>query len=213
MIILALAALAVAWLVMLLLGGMELDRGLLILAYAGNHPDLVRLARTLTLLGEPYVLIPLSCAGALVLAARRQWRSGVLLLATTLSGRLLVVLQKDWAARVRPDANMRLVEASSASFPSGHAANTTLVLLALALLLPRGSQLRNAAAWAAVWLSLAVGASRVMLGVHWPSDVIAGWAFGLFWTLLCLRLAGPLFAPGTIPPAAHSSAATDNGHV
>ncbi len=69
-------------------------------------------------------------------------------------------------------------------------ANATLVWRCLALMLPRNARGRLHAIWAAAWL--AVGASRVMLGVHWPSDVIGGWAFGLFWLLLWLRIAGQL---------------------
>ena len=111
------------------------------------------------------------------------------------------MLQKDWAGRLRPEDQQHLVAAQSYAFPSGHAANATLVWLCLALLLPRGPRARLAAIWAAVWLALAVGLSRIMLGVHWPSDVIAGWAFGLFWALLLLRLSGRPLAEGTLAPA------------
>ena len=199
----ALAGLALAWAAMLLFGGMEFDRGLLLVAYAGRDPTITEVARWLTELGGFTVLIAATAAGAGWLLWRRDWRSALLLIAITLSGRLLVALQKDWTARLRPEANEHLVAAQSLAFPSGHAANATLVWLGLALLLPRSDRVRAFAIWGAVWLALAVGASRVMLGVHWPSDVIAGWSFGLFWLLLLMRLAGHGAAEGTAPSAAH----------
>jgi undecaprenyl-diphosphatase len=60
--------------------------------------------------------------------------------------------------------------------------------LTLALALTAGTRWHRVAAGAAILLSLLIGASRVMLGVHWPSDVIGGWAFGLLWVFLTLRL-------------------------
>jgi undecaprenyl-diphosphatase len=203
---LALVALALAFAIMLLFGGMELDRGLLLLAYAGGEPSLVVGARLMTELGGAAVLLPATAIGALVLLVRRAWREALLLVAVTLSGRLLVDLLKDWTDRIRPDAQNHLVPVETLSFPSGHAANATLVWLCLALLLPRSERGRAFAVWVAVWLALAVGISRVMLGVHWPSDVIGGWAFGLFWTLLLLNLSGQVSAEGTVPSLAHSSA-------
>ena len=201
----ALISLAIAWTVMLLFGGMEFDRGLLLFAYAGQHPGLAEAARWLTELGGFMVLLPVTAAGAAWLLVRREWMSAALLLGVTLSGRLLVSLQKDWTARVRPDAQGHLVPVESLAFPSGHAATATMVLLCLALLLPTDERWRGAAVWAAVWLALAIGLTRVMLGVHWPSDVIGGWAFGLFWTLLILHLSGLRVNEGTPSPLAHSS--------
>ena len=201
----ALIGLAIAWTIMLLFGGMEFDRGLLLFAYAGQHPGLAEAARWLTELGGFMVLLPVTAAGATWLLVRREWMSAALLVGVTLSGRLLVSLQKDWTARVRPDAQGHLVPVESLAFPSGHAANATMVLLCLALLLPTDERWRGVAVWAAVWLALAIGLTRVMLGVHWPSDVIGGWAFGLFWTLLILHLSGLRVNEGTPPPLAHSS--------
>jgi len=202
---LALIGLAIAWGVMLAFGGLEFDRGLLIFGYAGRNPNLVEAARWMTALGDSAVLLPATLIGAVILALRRDWRQAALLPAVTLSGRLLIELQKDWVARLRPDANDHLVAVQSLAFPSGHAANAALVWLCLALFLPRTPRGRMFATWAAAWLALAVGVSRVMLGVHWPSDVIAGWSFGLFWMLLVLRLAGQPLDEGTSEAPAHSS--------
>ncbi len=201
----ALLGLLVAWTVMLLFGGLEFDRGLMLFAYAGSHPGAAAAARWVTELGGMPVVLAATALGAALLLVRREWRAAALLLAITLTGRLIVSLLKDWTARVRPDAQGHLVPVESLAFPSGHAANATLVWLCLALLLPTNERGRGLAIWAAVWLAIAVGLSRVMLGVHWPSDVIGGWAFGLFWTLLLLHLSGLRVNEGTPPDLPHSS--------
>jgi membrane-associated phospholipid phosphatase len=202
---LVLIGLALAFAVMLAFGGMEFDRGLLLLVYQGDQPRLVEATRWFTELGSAGVLLALTGAGGGWLLMRREWRAFILLLGITLSGRLIVSLLKDWTARVRPDAQGHLVPVESLAFPSGHAANSTMVLLCLALLAPTSERARIWIVWAAVWLALAIGTSRPMLGVHWPSDVIGGWAFGLFWTLLFLHLSGLRVNEGTPPPLAHSS--------
>jgi undecaprenyl-diphosphatase len=200
----ALLALALAWAVMLLFGAMEFDRGLLILLYAGTHPRLADVARLVTELGGVTMLLAVASYGAAILIVRREYWTAGMLLGITFSGRMLVSLQKDWTARIRPDAQGQLVPVENFAFPSGHAANATIVWLCLALLLPQSERGRQMAVWAAAWIAIAVGASRVMLGVHWPSDVIGGWAFGLFWTLLWLRLSGRLDREGTPAPLPHS---------
>ena len=90
---------------------------------------------------------------------------------------------------MRPDVEPHLVVVKTSSFPSGHAANSMIFYVALALVLTSGTRWHRQAAAGAMLGSLMIGASRVMLGVHWPSDVIGGWAFGLLWVLLTLRLA------------------------
>jgi undecaprenyl-diphosphatase len=67
--------------------------------------------------------------------------------------------------------------------------------LTLALALAAGTRWQRPAAAAAVLLSLLVGTSRVMLGVHWPSDVVGGWSFGMLWVMLTLRPAERLLRP------------------
>jgi undecaprenyl-diphosphatase len=78
----------------------------------------------------------------------------------------------------------------TSSFPSGHATSSMIFYLTVALALTGGTRWHRTAVAGAVLLSLLIGTSRVMLGVHWPSDVIGGWAFGLLWVLLTLKLAG-----------------------
>ncbi|MDP8993665.1 MAG: phosphatase PAP2 family protein [Pseudomonadota bacterium] len=201
----ALFGLVLAWTVMLLFGGMELDRALMLVLYAGERPELAQAARIVTELGSGTVLLPLTAAGTLLLAVKREFRSALMLPLITLSGRLLVDLQKVQTARLRPEEHEHLVAVQTLAFPSAHAANATMVYLGLALLLTSTYPRRALALWAAVWLALLVGASRVVLGVHWPSDVIAGWAFGLFWTLLLLGLAGYGIGDGTPRRLRHSS--------
>ncbi|MFN3945320.1 MAG: phosphatase PAP2 family protein [Allosphingosinicella sp.] len=196
-------SLIVAWGVMLLFGGLEMDSAILMLAYAGDRPDILQLARIVTELGGWLALVPLTIAGAILLLARGDTRGAFLLLVLTLSGRFLVDLQKVWTARIRPEEHEHLVAVQSLSFPSAHAANATMVYVSLALLLFPGRG-RALALWIAAWLALLIGASRVLLGVHWPSDVIAGWAFGLFWTFLLFALSGRTLDEGTPPALRHS---------
>jgi undecaprenyl-diphosphatase len=202
---LVLFALAVAWAVMLLFGGLDLDRALLLFFHAGKQPQVAASARVLTELGGYLFLMPLTAAGALFLAWKRRFRAAVLLLVVTISGRLLVEFQKVQLGRIRPQENTHLVDVHSLSFPSAHAANSAMVYLSLALLLTSAWPRRAVALWAAAWLAILIGTSRIVLGVHWPSDVIAGWAFGLFWTILLLRLAGHDLSDGTPRPPRHSS--------
>jgi len=103
-------------------------------------------------------------------------------------------VQKYWVARERPDLDLHLVVVKTSSFPSGHATSSMIFYLTLALALTAGSRRQWIAAAVAILLSFLIGTSRVMLGVHWPSDVIGGWAFGMLWVMLTLRLAERLAA-------------------
>jgi undecaprenyl-diphosphatase len=185
----AIVALAAVWLAMLLLGRGALDRNLYESLYAGHRPALVVVARVFTALGEPTVLI-----GAGFLFAVFLWREGrarfaLALLLVILVGRGLSEVQKYWIARARPDLEPHLVVVKTSSFPSGHATSSMIFYLTIAIALTAGTRWQRRAAAAAVLLSLCVGVSRVMLGVHWPSDVVGGWAFGMLWVLLTLRSA------------------------
>jgi membrane-associated phospholipid phosphatase len=183
----AIVALAAVWLAMLLGGAGHLDQRIYVALYAGHRATLLTIARVFTFLGEPTLLIGASAAAALLLWRTGRGRTGLVLLAVTLTGRILSEAQKYWIARPRPGLEPHLVVVKTSSFPSGHATSSMIFYFTFALVLAGHSRRRFSAAGAAIILSLLIGTSRVMLGVHWPSDVVGGWAFGLLWVLLTLR--------------------------
>jgi undecaprenyl-diphosphatase len=189
--------LAAIWLAMLMFGRGPLDRSIYEALYAGGRPVLVATAWILTAFGEPTVLIGAGFILAVWLWRRKRVRLAFVLMSVILLGRGLSEVQKYEIARARPTLEPHLVIVQTSSFPSGHAASSMIFYLSLALTLAARSRWRWVIAACAVALSLLIGASRVMLGVHWPSDVVGGWAFGALWVLLTLRRAERLFKVDT----------------
>lgn len=181
--------LALLWFVMFFLGTGHADLTILGLLYAGDRPALADAARVITLLGGWYFVTPLVVLVALVVAIRRKPWLGLVLLVGTFVGRMLVELQKYELGRMRPDQHPHLVNTYNLSFPSGHSANAMMVFVGLALTLVEDGRQRRFWLLGATGLAVLVGLSRLMLGVHWPSDVIAGWSFGLLWAMLLAWLA------------------------
>ena len=180
--------LVLLWLAMLLLGAGAVDRDILYALYTRDEPLLQQAALGITQLGNWWTVVGVTLAGAMFLFWRGKRWDALTLLIATFTGRGLVILQKDYFARLRPEENLRLVEVSYQSFPSGHAANSTIAYVGLALLLFVDPERRRVAVIAAMILALLIGISRPMLGVHWPSDVVAGWAFGLLWLALVFAI-------------------------
>lgn len=152
-------------------------------------------ARDLTALGALGVLglIVAVAAGFLLLAGRH--RTALFMAAATTGGALVSSLLKLAFDRPRPDIVPHATEVVSASFPSGHAMVSAVVYLTLATLLARltrSNALKAYIVGVAVLLTLLIGISRVYLGVHWPSDVLAGWAAGAAWALACWAIASIL---------------------
>jgi undecaprenyl-diphosphatase len=150
--------------------------------------SLVRPAQLLTQLGGWIPLTIIGLIGFGVLAVRRR-RRAALLLFILFGGRLLVELQKWVIAAPRPPASGFLAPVESLGFPSAHAANSMITFVGIALLVPVVRRRRAFAVAIGFTLAVLIGLSRLLLGVHWPSDVIGGWAFALFWIALCIRLA------------------------
>jgi undecaprenyl-diphosphatase len=182
------SALALVWLFMFLLGTGNVDLAILSACYAGDRPTVADAARLITLLGGWYFVTPLAGIVALVVALRGKPWLGLVLFVGTFAGRMLVELQKYELGRLRPDQNPHLVNVYSLSFPSGHSANSMMVYVTLALTLVEEPGRRMRWLVAAFTLTFLIGLSRLVLGVHWPSDVIAGWSFGLMWSMLLVLL-------------------------
>jgi undecaprenyl-diphosphatase len=104
-------------------------------------------------------------------------------------GGVLISQTMKWAyARPRPELVPHGAEVFTASFPSGHSMMSAVVYLTLGALLARTQAARDAKAYilaVGVVLTVLVGVSRVYLGVHWPTDVLAGWVLGGLWAMLC----------------------------
>jgi len=190
----AVLGLALIWVAAFMAGQVATgwDHRLLSALYAGHRPTVAQAAALLTDLGGGPFLLGLTAlaAGGFWILTRRL-RPALTLLGATLAGRAFVEAQKWVLDRPRPAAEGHLVSVQSMSFPSGHAANATITYLAIALiaapLLPSG-RWRATAVGAALLLAAAIGVSRIRLGVHWPSDVYGGWAFGLAWTLAAFEI-------------------------
>lgn len=132
----------------------------------------------LTRLGGFAVLGPLGLAIAGLLASRKRGREALWLVLTIASGRLMIEALKLLFGRERPPLSGQLASVTSYSFPSSHSAGTMLTMLALAMVLPvRGSLMLLPA----LAIACVIGWSRIALGVHWPSDVLAGLGFGMLW--------------------------------
>lgn len=155
-----------------------------LLALHAHHSELLdRLALLFTDLGGVFVIAPLS---ALVLAYLwlRQRRLALFFAVSVGGSAVLTLLLKLALPRQRPNLWPRLVSESDASFPSGHALYSLALVLGVVLLcwsLPRFRRWRWVALAAGLAFSLLVGVSRLYLGVHYPSDVLAGWLIALIW--------------------------------
>ncbi|MCB1333561.1 MAG: phosphatase PAP2 family protein [Roseivivax sp.] len=157
--------------------------------------------RDITALGGVTVLTLLTVAVVVALYLRRKRASALFLLVAVLGGQVLSHVTKLAFDRPRPDLVPHGVEVLTASFPSGHSMMATTTYLTLAVLVarvePRKPLKLFYIALAAV-VSAAVGISRVYLGVHWPSDVLAGWTLGAAWALACWTVARWLGGTGRI---------------
>ncbi len=145
-------------------------------------PGLDRFFLAVSALGHRYGVIPADVVAVLVLAGLRRWREAGFAASAFVGSALLNRGGKAWFQRDRPELWESIVDESSFSFPSGHAmGSSTLALAAIALAWPTRWR------WHAVAVGglfvLLVGSSRVYLGVHYPSDIVAGWLLASAWVV------------------------------
>ncbi|WP_414625100.1 phosphatase PAP2 family protein [Calothrix sp. CCY 0018] len=165
----------------------ELDTAILQRIYELHTPLLNQIMTGITFLGNGSTLIFISCIVMIFLLLSRKFASAFTLVIVTSGGIGLNVWLKNIFSRVRPALWERVVDAASYSFPSGHAMVSLVVYGFIGYLL-----IANFRSWSSgilfftTLLILAIGFSRLYLGVHWPTDIIAGYAAGLVWLISCI---------------------------
>jgi undecaprenyl-diphosphatase len=170
------------------------------------HPDVTVAMRDLSALGSTTVLTLVTLFAFAYLVMDAQRKTALLMACSVISGTVLVGVFKTLYGRVRPDAAYADIVVPGLSFPSGHASMSAVVYVTLGALLATTratthTTTRATAAQRIVILTLAtavallVGVSRIVLGVHWTTDVVGGWALGASWALLWLMLARYLVRP------------------
>jgi len=170
------------------------ERLLLALRESGDPADPIgprwveEMARDFTALGGVAVLALITFISVVYLLLMKKRRAALMLVVAVGGGLLLSTLFKAGFHRPRPDLVAHLSQVYTASFPSGHSmlsAVTYLTLGALLSPLHRGWPVKVFLLSTAILITVLVGLSRVYLGVHWPTDVLAGWAAGGAWASLC----------------------------
>jgi undecaprenyl-diphosphatase len=161
-----------------------LDDRLRLAIHSVASPRLTTIMEAFSLFGGPAGLTPIGIVLAVIFLLKR-WRRGALLVGVTMAGAgLLDALLKQSFARVRPAAFFDYPSPASHSFPSGHAFFAASFFGGLAVLV--SGRVRNPLLRTFIWIGAAalillVGLSRVYLGVHYPSDVLAGYAAATVW--------------------------------
>ncbi|TGV52635.1 phosphatase PAP2 family protein [bacterium M00.F.Ca.ET.141.01.1.1] len=148
--------------------------------------------RDITSLGSTSVLVLITTATIIYLLLIRRRGTALLIFVAVAGGQLLSSLLKVGVDRPRPELVSHLVNETSLSFPSGHAMLSAVTYLTLGSLAARflpGRTTKVYVLFLAVLTTVLVGVSRVYLGVHWPSDVLAGWCAGFAWAMLCWLVA------------------------
>jgi len=138
----------------------------------------------LTRFGYEWGVVPVDVLLVLALAALRRWRQALFAAVALAGSGLLNMGAKLAFARMRPDLWVSVAPEHNFSFPSGHAMGSMTLACVLLALLPPGRPRFMAGAGLTVFV-VAVGWSRVHLGVHYPSDILAGWALAVAWTMAC----------------------------
>ncbi|SDA50782.1 phosphatase PAP2 family protein [Mesorhizobium qingshengii] len=148
--------------------------------------------RDITSLGSVSVLVLITAATIIYLLLIRRPATAFLIFVAVAGGQALSSLLKVGVDRPRPELVSHLVTETSLSFPSGHAMLSAVTYLTLGSLAARFLPGRTTKVYVlslAVLTTLLVGVSRIYLGVHWPSDVLAGWCAGFAWAMLCWLVA------------------------
>lgn len=169
------------------------DRDLLLVLRTAGNPGIplgpwwLEIAfRDITSLGGTTIIVLITTLVLGFLLLDRNYPTAILVFVSICGGFLVSTVLKNIIGRPRPDLVSHLVDVQTLSFPSGHATLSAVTYLTLGALLSRNQRkpiIRVFFMAAAIMMTLLIGASRVYLGVHWPTDVLAGWAIGSAWAM------------------------------
>jgi undecaprenyl-diphosphatase len=159
--------------------------------------------------GTPILIGVILCAVGYLLLVHRYGAAALVIIASA-GGGLMSLLLKELFGRMRPGVVPHLVTVEGLSFPSGHSMAAAVIYLTLGALLARFAARRRVRAYVvgvSLLLTFLIGITRVCLGVHYPTDVLAGWAAGLGWALGCWLIARYLQHRGAVepPPGSHQA--------
>ncbi|NJL84356.1 MAG: phosphatase PAP2 family protein [Chloroflexaceae bacterium] len=179
-----------------------IDAGILQAIHGRQSLILDRITLVITRLGEPNFLIGVAASFGLVVLSQKRWISTVSLGIVTIGAVVLNTLLKDLFERSRPQLWERIIDVGQYSFPSGHAMISLVVYGFISYwLIARYPIWRRQIVLLAIAVIAAIGFSRLYLGVHWPTDILAGYAAGSVWLLACilgLELAKTLYQQQTL---------------
>lgn len=163
-------------------GGFPWDIPVLLAIHSTANPQLDALAVTLTKLGVFWGVFPIATVTALVLFRRRQWRALAYLITTLLGSIIINRTVKVLLHRVRPHLWESPAPEFDYGFPSGHAMSS-MTLVAVLVILSWGSRWRWSVLIVGAIFVIVIGWTRLYLGVHYPSDILAGWMASVAWAI------------------------------
>jgi len=153
---------------------------------------LLNFMKYITALGSIPVVILITIFTSGLLILKKEYRSLKLILFAATGGGVIELLMKEIFSRPRPQIVPHLVSVDSLSYPSGHSAITSIILLSLVLII-YNSEIKGSIKlyflYSVILLIFIIGISRIYLGVHYPSDVLGGWSLGLIWSSISAILA------------------------
>lgn len=167
----------------------SLDRAFLLWLHQFANPQLDRMMLFFTALGDPPAVATIFVITIAWLLMKRHYTDGIRFTIACAGGVVINQGMKLFFAKPRPELWPRLIAETSFSFPSGHAVGAMVVYGFLAYILTKQLSHLKIYIWTiASVLILAIGLSRLYLGVHYPTDIIAGYGIGILWLTTCLKL-------------------------
>lgn len=165
------------------------DRSFLLWIHQFANPQFDRIFLFFTALDDPPTVVTIFIITIAWLVMKRRYSDGIRFTIVCAGGVLINQVMKLFFAKPRPELWHRLITETSFSFPSGHAVGSMVVYGFIAYILAKEMQQHKHIIYAtASLLIIAIGLSRLYLGVHYPTDIIAGYGIGFIWLITCMKV-------------------------